>query len=277
MVSEFISVSKACKNRKLSVKKVLEYLSTHKMIPKPSQRKNLSFVGNSDELQIISNGTSIRVIESEFNEYITEKDIVNDLAYTDDNKEVLDMIESPKIRFSRINDVKDGRLMFIDAEFKEGNYHELAYEITENGKVIESRYMLVRENFAKSIKRHRENQRVKRLKTYKQPFEIVPRKHINRALKKLLRTVDYVIAHNAYGERNILIKNGMKYDKQKFICTSKMSSGFIFDRPPSLLELNDHYRLKYDSHFTHYASEDTAMARRLFFRMIDDAVEKFEI
>lgn len=277
MISEFISVSKACKNKKLSVKKVLEYLSTQKIIPKPSQRKNKSFFNISDELQIMSTGTSIRVIESEFNDYIDEKDIIDALSYTDETKEILDMVEDPKIRFSRINAIRNQRLMFIDAEFKEGNYHEIAYEITENGQVVESRYMLVRENYIKSIKRHKENNRVNRLKHYGRDFEIVPRKHINRTLKRLLRTVKYVVAHNAHSERSILSKNGMSYEKQKFLCTSKMSEGFIFDRSPSLMELNDYYRLKYDSHFTHYAVEDTAIARKLFFRMVDDAVEKFEL
>lgn len=271
----YISVSKACSMKDYSVKKVLTFLADRKVIPKESQRKGAIF-HLSDDINIISTGESLKVKADEFFEYLEREADLSDLAYTDYNKEILDMVNNPKIRFDRIRAIKNKRLIFIDAEFKEGNYHEIAWEIWDGGELVEKRYLLEKAHFLKRLKSLKEYSRYNRLKKHEHSFEILTRKHINRILKTTLKSVDFIIAHNAYGERNILIKNGMWYEKSKYLCTSKMSEDFIGRRSPSLMDLINHYGIKYDSHFTHYAHEDARMTAKVFFNMIDEAEDKLK-
>ncbi len=271
--TDYMSVSKACSIKDYSVKKVLTFLADKKVIPKESQRKGMIFEMNNG-IDIISTGESLKVKQDQFYDYLDREADLSDLAYTDYNKEILDMVADPKIRFDRIREIKNKRLMFIDAEFKEGNYHEIAWELWEGGKLIEKRYILEKAHFLKRLKNLKEYSRYTRLKKHNQHCEILPRKQINYILKGLLKTVDFIIAHNAYGERNILIKNGMWYEKAKYLCTSKMSENFIGRQSPSLMDLVNYYAIKYDSHFTHYAHEDARMTAMVFFQMIDDAEKK---
>ena len=269
-IDDYISISKACSKKNYSVKKVLTYLADNKIIPKESQRKGAIF-HLSDKINIISTGESLKVKAEEFYDFLDKEADISELAYTDYNKELLDAVTSTEIRFDRISKIKDGRIIFIDAEFKEGNYHEIAWELWENGKLIEKQYILEKAHFMKRIRRLSKYGRYDRLKQYKQSFAIKTRKEINYMLKRLLKTVDYIVAHNAYGERNALITNGMWYEKSKFLCTSKMSEDFISRHSPSLMDLVKHYKIKYNSHFIHYAHEDTRLTAIVFFAMIKDA------
>ena len=271
---DYITLSKACAIKHYSVKKVLTFLAEHKVIPKESQRKNALFHYNK-YLNIISTGSNLKVIKTELFDYLDREATIEELTYTDQNIEILDKIVDLKIRFERINKIRNKRLCFIDAEFKNGNYHELAWEIWENGVCIEKRYVLERAHFLKKLKSPFEDERFKRLKDHNQSVEILTRKTINKILKNDLSTTDYIVAHNAGGERNMLINNGMWIDKTKFLCTSKMSTNFVAREQPALIDLVNHYHLPYDSHFVHYAHEDTAMTSKVFFAMLDDAKERF--
>ena len=273
--SDFISVSRACKNKNLSVKKVLDYLTANSIIPKSHKKKEFKV---HDPIKIISTGDTLKIIEEQFISYLEDDDAIYDLSFNDETTEILDMVEDPALRFKRINEAVQGeKIAFIDAEFKDGNYHEISYEIVQDGKVIEKDYFLERKHFKKMLKKSKTS-RYKRLDVHGRSYKIMHRKHINRILKKHLKNVKFIVAHNAYGERNILLRNGLVFEKSKFLCTSKMSNGFILgENSPSLMELIEHYKLGYDSHFTHYAFEDTRMARKAFYRMIDDAHDKFGI
>jgi hypothetical protein len=270
--TDFISVSRACKNKNLSVRKVLDYLTANDIIPKAHKKKEFLVY---DPINIISTGDTLRIIEEQFISYLEDDDAIYDLSFNDETTELLDMVEDPEIRFRRISEATAGKkIAFIDAEFKDGNYHEISYEIVVDGVVIESDYFLESKHFKKMLKKDKTHRHT-RLKEHGRYHKIIHRKHINRILKEKLNDVEFIIAHNAYGERNILAKNRLNFDKSKFICTSKMTNGFILGHSPSLMEIVEFYKLGYDSHFTHYAFEDTAMARKAFYRMIEHAKEKF--
>lgn len=160
-------------------------------------------------------------------------------------------------------------MRFIDAEFKDGNYHEIAYEIVVDGVVIEKDYIMERKHYKDMVKKVKTD-RYDRLKSFGKTYKVLYRKHINRILKDKLKDVKYIITHNAYGERNILRKNGIHYEKAKYICTSKISNQFVLKCSPSLREMINHYKLKYDSHFLHYAFEDARMTKEVFYSMIED-------
>lgn len=275
MTDDYISVSKACKIRNMSVKKVLCFLADKNVIPKESQRKNKVFEFDNG-LKIISTGESLKVSKTEFFEYLDSNADISDLTYTDENMDLLDSINDIEVRFRRINEISHKRLMFIDAEFKEGDYHEIAWEIVEDGELVESEYILERKHFMKKVNSPTDYKRYNRLKRYKQPFDVLTRKQINRKLKEALVDVDYIIAHNAYGERNVLTKNGMFFEKTKYLCTSKMAKDFVCQLSPSLLDLVHHYKLPHESHFFHYAHEDTRLARLVFFSMLEDANDRFK-
>lgn len=274
MTDDYISVSKACKIRNMSVKKVLGFLAEKKVIPKESQRKNKVFESDNG-LKIISTGETLKVSKTELFDYLDNNADISDLTYTDENMDLLDSINDIEVRFRRINEISHKRLLFIDAEFKEGDYHEIAWEIVENGELVDSEYILERKHFMKKVNSPAEYKRYNRLKRYKQPFEVFTRKQINRRLKEVLENVDYIIAHNAYGERNALTKNGMFFEKTKYLCTSKMAKDFVGQLSPSLTDLVTHYKLPHKSHFFHYAHEDTRLARVVFFAMIEDAKQRF--
>jgi len=274
---DYISISKACKIGNMSVKKVLTFLAKKEIIPKQSQRKNKLFEANNG-LKVISNGKSLVVEKQEFFDYLNENASGCDLVYTDENTDILDIIENPKVRFRRLEEaIKDKTLVFIDAEFKEGNYHEIAWEKVRNGVLIEKRYILERKHFMKKLKSPVEFKRYNRLKKYNQHFEIKTRKQINKELKKSLEDMDFIIAHNAYGERNVLITNGMYYEKSRYLCTSKLAKNFVGHLSPSLKDLVFNYKLPHNSHFFHYAHEDAKLAKDVFYAMINDAKERFNI
>jgi len=273
ITQEFVSISKACKIKNYSVKKVLTFLADNKVIPKESQRKNRIFHTNK-EINVRSTGTSLQVIKEELFDYLDKNADIQDIMYTDENKEILDSIVTTKVKFDRIRLASKKRLMFIDAEFKEGNYHEIAWEIWENGEFISKRYLFEKKHFLNRMKSTKEYGHYNRLKEFKIPFEVHSRKTINRALKDATNSVDYIIAHNAYGERQMLTKNNMWFEIAKYLCTSKMAVGFIFDKSPSLTDIILHYKLKYNSNFMHYANEDTKMTARIFFKMLEDAEGK---
>lgn len=275
MVSEkkFISMSRACKNKNLSVRKVLEYLTMNAIIPKQHNKQGFLV---DQPIDIISTGDTLKIIEDQFISYLEDGSVLESLMYNDETTDLLDSIENPEIRFRRISEaVKGVKIAFIDAEFKDGNYHEIGYEIVIDGDVVDKGYFLESTNFKKMLKKDK-LRRFNRLKEHKKTFRIMHRKHINRLLKEKLKDVKYIVAHNAYGERNVLKKNGMKFDKTKFLCTSKMTNDFVLGHSPALMELVDYYKIKYDSYFTHYAFEDTANDRKVFYKMLDDARKKFE-
>lgn len=275
--TEFISVSKVCKKQNLSVRRVLDFLANKNVIPKRSQRTHKEFTIDNG-LKIISTGDSIRVIEDDLMEYLDQFGAFTHVAYVDELNELYDTIIDPKFRFERINSVitPSTKISFIDAEYKNGNYHEVAWEIQIDRKVVEKKYYLVREEFLKNLKKGKMD-RYHRLKEHGVVFEIVPRKQINRIMKQMVKSIDYVVAHNAYSERQMMVKNGMWFEKSKFLCTSKMSEGYVFDRSPALSDLISHFSLGFNSHFTHYANEDATMASKVFYALIDSAVEKFDI
>lgn len=270
MVAEttnFISVSRACKNKNLSVRKVLDYLTANDIIPKTHKKKEFII---ENPFAIISTGDTLRIIEDEFISYLEDDDALYDLSFNDETTDLLDMVDDIDIRFRRIKEETKGeKLCFIDAEFKDGDYHEIGYEIVLDGKVIEKDYFLESKHFKKMLKKDKTH-RYDRLREHGREMKIMHRKHINRIMKEKLDDVKFIIAHNAYGERNILSKNRMHYDKSKYICTAKITKDFVLGQSPSLRELVDYYKLKYDSHFTHYAFEDARMAKDVFFKLIED-------
>lgn len=277
---EYVSVSKVCNKQKLSVKRVLGFLSSNGVIPKRSQRYQKKFVSNSG-IVVISTGDSLRVIENDLMNFLSEKGGLPKVLFKDELNEMLDTIEDPKFRFEKINAVTNGRLAFIDAEFRNGNYHEVAWEIREAGKVVEKHYYIVREDYVKKFKGSKTTTtnygKIDRLQEYKQDYTILSRKHINRIMRQSLRTADYIIAHNAYGERQMLVKNGIKFEKSKYLCTSKMALGYIYDRSPSLSELVDFYDVSMNSNFAHYAHEDARVAAEVFYAMVTRAKREFNI
>lgn len=273
---EYVSVSKVCNKQKLSVKRVLGFLSNSGVIPKRSQRYQKKFVSNNG-IVVISTGDSLRVIEQDLMTFLTEKGAMPKVLFVDELNEMLDTIEDPKFRFEKISEIANGRLAFIDAEFKNGNYHEVAWEIRENGVVVDKQYFIVREDFMRGLKSNRGNIKIDRLNEFKQNYTILGRKHINRIMKEAMRSVDYIVAHNAYGERNILTKNGIKFEKSKYLCTSKMALGYIYDRMPSLNELVDYYDVAMNTTFAHYAHEDARAAAEVFYTMVESAKQEFNI
>lgn len=273
---EFISVSKICNRRKLSVKRVLDFLSTNEVIPKRSQRINRKFTSNNG-MVVVSTGDSLRVVEDDLMNYLDENKALKYVSFDDTLNELYDTIEDPKYRFERISNISDGRIAFIDAEFRNGNYHEVAWEIREKGKVVDKKYFIVKEDFLKKFKKLSNSPRINHLNDLKQSFEIISRKHINRIMKYDMRSVDYIVAHNAYGERTMLVNNGIKLEKSRFLCTSKMSLGYIYDRMPSLIELVEHYGISVNSNLIHYAHEDARVAAEVFYKMIETAKDEFNI
>ncbi len=213
-------------------------------------------------------------------DFLSEKGGLQKVLFMDELNEMLDTIEDPKFRFEKISAVANGRLAFIDAEFRNGNYHEVAWEIREAGKVVEKHYYIVREDYIKKFKGPKTSTnygKIDRLQEYKQSYTIMSRKHINRIMKNSLRTVDYIVAHNAYGERQMLVKNGIKFEKSKYLCTSKMALGHTHFRMPSLAELVEYYGVSMNSNFAHYAHEDARAAAEVFYTMVARAVEEFNI
>jgi len=271
IVDDYISVSRACKNKNLSVKKVLDYLTANSLIPKAHKKQEFII---HKPIEIISTGDTLKIIEDQFISYLEKDNALYDLSFNDETTDVMDMVVDVDIRFKRLQEeIKGEKLCFIDAEFKDGNYHEIAYEIVVDGVVIEKDYIMERNHYINMVKKGK-TIRYDRLKSFGKTYKVLQRKHINRILKTKLKDVKYIIAHNAYGERNILTKNGMQYEKAKYICTSKLSDHFVLGYSPSLKGIIEHYKLPYDSHFMHYAFEDTRMAKEVFYRMIEDYNER---
>lgn len=269
---DLVSISKACKERNYSVKLVLRFLADNNIIEKLNAGKNRAFT--NEHFRVVTSGKALKVYKQEFFDYIDSVvDNDDDLRWTDENMEMLDYIINPETRFKRIyENIQNKTLMVVDAEFKNGDYHEIAYELVKNGEVLESNYYLEKKHY---LRRFNIDKRYHRLKMERQSFKVQNRKNINFHLKEALKKADYIIAHNAYGERNILIKNLKFIEKTKFLCTSKLSSDFVCRQSPSLTDLVEYYKLPHNSALSHYAIEDTRMARKVFYAMIEDAKNRY--
>jgi len=280
--TKFMAVSKICGRQNLSVERVLNFLSTTGVIPVKGKRLSEPFVCR-DGLGIITTDVSIRFEEPVLMQYLNTPGALPIVSMGDAFNELHDTIKDPKHRFERINEIVHGRIAFIDAEFKDGNYHEVAWEIREDGKLVDKKYFIVREEYVKGLKfvdgKPVHSMRMKKLQAYHQPYILAPRKHINYMMKKAMRSVDRIVAHNAYGERNMLLRNGIYFQKSKFLCTSRMAVDYIFDslHSPSLIDLVEYYSININSSFIHYAHEDARIAAEVFYRMVNSAKKEFGI
>lgn len=280
--TKFMAVSKICGRQNLSVKRVLSFLSSEGVIPEKGKRFSDTYVYKNG-LNIITTNLSIRFEEHDLMCYLSNHGALPVVSMVDEMNELYDTIRDVKYRFERINAFVGGRIAFIDAEFKDGNYHEVAWEIREDGKLVEKKYFIVRDEYLNRVKfvdnKLVESTRIKRLRTGNQPFIIATRKHINYIMKNAMRSVDRIVAHNAFGERNMLLQNGIFFKKSKFFCTSKMAVDYIFtsDKMPSLVDLVEYYKIPINSCFLHYAHEDARIAAEIFYKMIAMAKKEFGI
>lgn len=88
--TNFISLSKACKNKNLSVRKVLDDLITNSIIPITLKHKKFNI---SKPIKIISNGDTLKIIEDQFISYLEENYTLYDLSFNDESTDVMDMID----------------------------------------------------------------------------------------------------------------------------------------------------------------------------------------
>lgn len=280
--TEFLAVSKICNRQNLSVKLVLSFLSDSGVIPVKGKRHEKEFVRRKG-LDVHSTGDSLRLIEDDLMRYLDKKGVLPTVSLIDELNVLHDTIEDPKFRFEQISKVVHSRIAFIDAEFKDGNYHEVAWEIREDGKVVDKKYFIVREEYMKKVKivddKVIQPIRIRKLQEANYPFVVTLRKHINRIMKNDMKSVDRIVAHGAQGERNMLIQNGIRFKKSKFLCTSNMMVGYVYDRQkmPSLNDLVAYYGIPVNSNFLHYAHEDARVAAEVFYTIIESAKKEFGI
>lgn len=250
--------------RKTSISRFcrLNDISTNKLIKDLISKNKLQIDG--DRLKILDFNLFYREFEGDNVLYVNEDRLdkfvenrLSNLQLHDSEKYTLRDINNSEILFNKVKKTKNKTLMYLDLEYRNGNYYELAYCIVKNNQVLTQEYFFT--NDKKNTKK------IDFLIKQEIPFRVLSRKDINLQIKKVVNSVDYIVAHNSYGERACLSRNAILLKKQKFICTADLTRKLNnFNQDISLNNSLKYYNIKFQNDLHHYAFYDVIMTKLLF-------------
>lgn len=257
--SKLISISKFSKKHSISTNKLIGHLIRKEKL----KNENSTLISNDSFLFSLLDGNRrrIKVNEDKLAEYL--KDDLEKLTLQDEEIFTLSAIEDSTILLDRLKNARGKVLMFLDLEYQFGDYSEIAYSIYKEGTLTTREYFFVEgTNYGKKIDTLKENE---------VPFRVEKKKNINLLLKRLVDKVDYIIAHNSYGERATLARNGISLKKHKFICTADATRKInSLEQDISLFSALERYGVKFRQNLHHFAFYDVIMTKMLFDRLVEN-------
>jgi len=251
--SGLISISKFTKKYSISTSKVISHLIERNKLVQENTilRSNDHFIHNT----LNNNKSVLKVHEKDLVDYLSRD--WDKLILRDEEKFIINDINDKDKLIEKLTEASKKKLLFLDFEFKDGNFYEAGFVLYIDGKVVDKQYFFV--NDINSIKKQN------KLKKQNFKFEILNRNNARQTLLEVIDQADYIVAHNSYCERSILMKNGIFLKKNKFICTSivfKKLNQLTLDT--SLSRALTFYGKKFDSNLPHFAFYDTKMTKILF-------------
>lgn len=253
-----ISLSKICRKYKnTSISKILCFLIEQNLLIVNHNKINTdeTFISNSNMIEI--DNKKVLIDEELFLKFINNN--IDYFKFSCEERLIYNYIIDPTILKTRLSTLKDKTFMFIDCEYKNGDYYEIAFNMVKNNVIMDSQYIFIDLEVRKMDKLRKKNV----------TFQINSRQEINRKIKENLKFVDFIISHNAFGEREILKKNGLELSKEKFLCTADITKKLNnLPKIPNFIEACRLYNIKLDHGKLHYAYYDCLKTQELFTALI---------
>lgn len=279
---DYIDILKIIKKHKLTKTNLVNLL------------KDLNLLDGSGKL-LISNSKYV-ILEKE-NIFIDKKYFYNEIVNTNkfsnlvltlnDNKAIHE-IKDDIIRLKKLNIASTKRLLFLDFEFVANQYYEVAFQIVENGELVQKGYFFeekaLEQQFISENGQYncvnkivtKTNQLNKHKKNINK-FDILNRNKINFILSDLLNNVDYMVAHHSNSELQVLKNNNIIIPKSKTICTDKLfisqmdklAKNGIKKSSMKLIDILEFFNVKIDQSKLHYAYYDVEILKIVFFNIVE--------
>ena len=229
----------------------------------------------------------IYVDEKYFYHYLNDNDNYGKIVLNSNYQKPVHKIDDIQKRMKTLIDIADKKILFLDFEFVEYNYYEVGFEVFYKGKrinkgyffesnVYENNYMFENKKFFKVKKINDKKRIIKNKKNFKE-YTIESKKKINYILEQIVSDVDYIVAHQCESELKILKNNGIDIQNDKCICTATILQNIqlFFDKNgkikliPSLKDLIELFKIKFDSSNLHFAFYDVVATRKVFFKIVE--------
>lgn len=230
---------------------------------------------------------NILVDKKYFYNIIAHNNKFSDLVLTLNDNKPIHEIKDDIIRLKKLNEATTKRLLFLDFEFVANQYYEVAFQIIENGKLIQKGYFFeekaLEQQFISENGQYNcvnkivsKTNQLKNNKKNINKFDVLSRKKINFILSDILDNVDYMVAHHSNSELQVLKNNNIIIPKSKTICTDKLfisqmdklAKNGIKKSSMKLLDLLEFFDVKIDQSKLHYAYYDVEILKIVFFNIV---------
>ncbi len=262
--------------------------------------KNIELLdGNGKTLKsnskfVIIDKENVLINEKYFYNEIIHTNNFSNLALTLNNNIPIHEIKDNIVRLKKLNEASKKRLLFLDFEFVSNQYYEVAFQIIENGKLIQKGYFFEEKALEQQFisengqyncisKIVRKTTQLNKNKKNINKFDILSRQKINYILSDILANVDYMVAHHINSELQVLKNNNIIIPKTKTICTDRLfisemntlTRNRIKKTSMKLTDILDFFELKIDPSKLHYAYYDVEILKIVFFNIVDYFNKKY--
>lgn len=255
--------------------------------------KDLKLIDGTSQL-MKSNSLFIKIKNNElfintkffYNEIVSNSKFSDLVLTLNDNKPIHE-IKDDIIRLKKLNEASKKRLLFLDFEFVANQYYEVAFQIIENGILIQKGYFfeekaLENQFISENGQYNCVNKIVTKTKQLNldkkndNKFDILNRSKINFILSNIINNVDYMIAHHSNSELQVLKNNNIFFPKEKTICTdklfisqmNKLSKNGTKKSSMKLIDVLEFFNEKIDLSKLHYAYYDVEVLKIVFFNIV---------
>lgn len=280
--NRFVNILTLSKRHKVTKTNLINLLKDLDLIDGSGKllKSNSKFIKIDKENVLINNSFF-------YNEIISNDKFSNFVLTLNDNKPIHE-IKDDIIRLKKLNEASKKRLLFLDFEFVANQYYEVAFQVVDNGVLIQKGYFFeekaleqqfISENgFYNCINKivTKTNQ-LKMNKKNINKFDILSRSKINFILSDVIKDIDYMIAHHSNSELQVLKTNNIIIPKEKTICTDKLfisqmeklAKNGIKKSSMKLIDILEFFDVKIDPSKLHYAYYDVEVLKTVFFNIVD--------
>lgn len=262
-----LSISKFAKKYNLSIKQLIMYLLENEMI-KPID--TIFEVIDHKYITERDGESTILLYENKMKKKLVKENMLERLKISDANAETIMDIENPEEKLRRIKRASSKTLMFLDFEMGIHGIYEIGFVITKNEEIVEKGYYFLYDNpMTQSQKIKNKQKNINKQNIY---YLTISTHTFKRILLDKLKTIQYIVAHNANNERKMI--NDLFDDnlvaKKDVICTANISK-LIYGAERSLIDITQD--LGVSNHTPHFALSDAEATQKIFTIFADYTIE----
>jgi hypothetical protein len=277
------SLSSLARNNGFNLRKLINFLIKYNIIYEKRVGKEILFVSNNRTIvNREKKEDKLEINEKNFLRFIQNKD-VSELYLTEYDKNI-NQLTNNRIKLERLNIIKNKKLMFIDFEYRDKYFYEVAFVIVENGVIIEKEYIFTQE----ATRKNRVLQKMNNFIDTGIKFKIMQKSKIDYILRKKVKEVDAILGYHVNAEMNVLKHINIDVKKYNFVCVAELySTVYNFRKGNKIKEypsLNELYNfIKKDTKvegYKHCAIYDTLLAKICFdslFDILNNNIDKYPL